>query len=275
VSVEIVANARLVHTRITSIPNLPSPPPPPPRQTALYPYPDVHHAGPSGLSTQFRLPLAVAPTYAREDFAVSPSNADAVARLDGWPAWPEGRLALVGPAGCGKTHLARAWAQAHDAVVVEATGDAPPDLPALRGKAILVEDADRRAEGTALDDEALFHILNMAGVDGGTVLLTGRTAPVGWETRVPDLRSRLNALTVALIEEPDDVVLEAVLRRAFAQRLLKPDPDLYPYLLSRLPRSAAEAIAAADLLDEEAAARRRELNKALARQVLEGFEEEE
>ena len=189
---------------------------------------------------------------------------------------PPGRgLYLDGGFGVGKTHLARAWAAAHGAVVIEATGDEAPDLPALRGKAILVEDADRRAEGTALSDEALFHILNMAGVDGGTVLLTGRTPPVGWAAAVPDLRSRLNALCVATIAEPDDVVLEAVLRRAFEQRLLKPDPDLYPYLLLRLPRSAAEAIAAADLLDEEAAARRRELNKALAREVLGDFEGDE
>nr|WP_295113082.1 chromosomal replication initiator DnaA [uncultured Caulobacter sp.] len=227
------------------------------------------------MSTQFRLPLTAAPTYAREDFAVSPGNSDAVARLDAWPDWSEGRLALVGPAGSGKTHLARAWAAQADAAVIDATGpaEAALDLAALRGKAILVEDADRRGE--ALPDEALFHILNMAGVDGGTVLLTGRVAPLAWETCVPDLRSRLNALPVAAIEEPDDVVLEAVLRRAFAQRLLKPDPDLYPYLVSRLPRSAAEAIAAADLLDEEADQRRRELNKALAREVLGDFEGEE
>ena len=92
---------------------------------------------------------------------------------------------------------------------------------------------------------------------------------------MPDLRSRLNALCVAAIAPPDDVVLEAVLRRAFEQRLLKPDPDLYPYLLARLPRSAAEAIAAADLLDEAADQRRRELNKALAREVLGDFEGDE
>ena len=229
------------------------------------------------MSTQFRLPLTAPPTYAREDFAVSPSNADAVGRVDAWPDWPEGRLALVGPAGVGKTHLARSWALATDAVIVAAADPdaAAVDLSALRGRAVLIEDADRRADGGPLSDEALFHILNMAGVDGGTVLLTGRTAPLAWDAAVPDLRSRLNALSVALIDEPDDAVLGAVLRRALDQRLIKPEPDLYPYLLSRLPRSAAEAIAAAELLDEAAAEKKREVNKALAREVLGDFEGDE
>lgn len=229
------------------------------------------------MSTQFKLPLASPLTYAREDFAVSPSNAAAVARLDAWPDWAEGRLALVGPAGCGKSHLARAWAQATGAVVVEAADPAAAavDLSALRGRAVLVEDADRRAEGGALSDEALFHILNMAGVDGGTVLLTARTTPASWTTSVADLRSRLNALGVASIDEPDDAVLQAVLKRAFAAAWWNPEPDLYPYLVARLPRSAAEAQAAAALLAEAAEDGRRELTKALAREVLGDFEGEE
>ncbi|WP_297511421.1 chromosomal replication initiator DnaA [uncultured Caulobacter sp.] len=223
------------------------------------------------MSTQFRLPLAAAPTYAREDFVVSPSNAEAVAAVDAWPDWPEGRLALVGPAGCGKTHLARAWARAVDGLVIE--GDAVVDLPALRGRPVLVEDADQRAAGPF--GETLFHILNMAGVDGGTVLLTGRTAPVGWGTAVPDLRSRLNALPVATLAEPDDAVLTAVLQRAFAADYWKPEPDFYPYLLSRLPRSAAEVQAMAALLIEAAADGRRAMTKALAREVLGDFEGDE
>ncbi|PTS87660.1 chromosomal replication initiator DnaA, partial [Caulobacter sp. HMWF009] len=190
--------------------------------------------------------------------------------LDTWPDWAEGRLALVGPAGTGKTHLARSWAQQADAVVVEAADPdaAPLDLPALRGRAVLVEDADRRAEGRALDDEALFHLINMAGVDGGSLLLTARLAPVAWDSAVPDLRSRLNALPVARIEAPDDIVLEAVLRRAFAARAITPAHDVYPYLLRRIPRSAAEAIAVVELLDEAAAAQGRPVNRLLAGQVL-------
>ena len=219
---------------------------------------------------QFRLPLTVPPRWDRESFASSPTNAEALEGLDAWPAWPDGRLALVGPAGTGKTHLARDWARRVGAVVIKAasTNNGPLDLAALRGRPLLVEDADRRAEGDLVDDEALFHLINMAGVDGGSLLLTGRLAPVAWDTGVPDLRSRLNALTVARIAEPDDVVLEAVLRRGFEAAGIRPAVDLYPYLMARLPRSAPAALAAVAALDEASLQQGREVNKALALAVL-------
>lgn len=220
---------------------------------------------------QFRLPLTASPRWDRESFASSPTNGEALEGLDAWPAWPEGRMALVGPAGTGKTHLARDWARRTGAVVIEAasTGNEPLDLATLRGRPVLVEDADRRAEGDLVDDETLFHLINMAGVDGGSLLLTGRLAPVAWGAAVPDLRSRLNALSVARIDAPDDVVLQAVLRRGFEAAGIRPAADLYPYLMARLPRSAQEALAAVAALDEASAEQGREVNKALALSVLE------
>jgi chromosomal replication initiation ATPase DnaA len=222
------------------------------------------------LPRQFRLPLTAPPRWDRESFASSPTNAEALAGLDAWPAWPEGRMALVGPAGTGKTHLARDWARRVCAVVIEAAskGNEPLDLAALRGRPLLVEDADRRSEGDLVDDETLFHLINMAGVDGGSLLLTGRLAPAAWEASVPDLRSRLNALTVARISEPDDLVLEAVLRRGFEAAGIRPAADLYPYLMARLPRSAPAALAAVATLDEASIEQGREVNKALALAVL-------
>lgn len=222
------------------------------------------------MNRQLKLSLERSPSFSRADFAVSEVNAQAVAALDDWPAWPDGRLALVAPAGGGKTHLARAWADRTGAAIIDAAGPCAPalDLSALRGRPVLVEDADRRTQGGVVSDEDLFHLLNMAGVDGGSLLLTARAAPLDWSASVPDLRSRLNALTVAVIEEPDDAVLEAVLRRAFADRLLRPAEDVYPFLLRRIPRSAPEAVALAALLDEAASEEGRGVTRAFAARLL-------
>src|SRR3954470_14371724 len=74
------------------------------------------------------------PTFAREDFVPSGGNREALAWLDRWPDWPAPALALNGPAGSGKTHLARIWAARANAAVLDAAdleGKSVPDLTAL------------------------------------------------------------------------------------------------------------------------------------------------
>jgi chromosomal replication initiation ATPase DnaA len=93
-------------------------------------------------ATQQRLPLGKAPSLTRRDFIVSPANAEAVEALDAWPAWLGGCLALIGPEGAGKTHLARIWAERANATII---GRGEVDLSSMAGRAVLVEDADRRS----------------------------------------------------------------------------------------------------------------------------------
>lgn len=206
---------------------------------------------------QLVIPLASPPVYTRAAFVESPANAAALAVVERWPAWPNGALALVGPEGGGKTHLATIWAERAGAGRYGA-GD---DLSALEGRPVLVENADEAP------DEALFHLINRAATDGG-LLLTARTRPASWEAALPDLRSRLNALTVAEIDEPDDALLIAVLEALFREKLARPAPDLYDYLLRRMGRSVAEARVIVTLLAEAALEQGRPVNRVLAREVL-------
>jgi chromosomal replication initiation ATPase DnaA len=198
--------------------------------------------------------------HTREGFIVSPSNVEAVAALDAWPAWPGGLLALVGPEGSGKTHLAQVWARRAGAATI-ARGD--PDIAAFRGRPVLLEDTDRWS-----DDESLFHLINMAGPGGG-LLLTGRLTPRAWRTSLPDLRSRLGAMPTAQIEPPDDLVLDGVLRKFFRERNIRPPDDVMAYLVKRIERSVPSARDVVCRIDELADAERRDITRALAREVLE------
>jgi chromosomal replication initiation ATPase DnaA len=203
-------------------------------------------------------------SFRREEFVVSPSNADAVRILDSWPSWHGGCLALIGPEGSGKSHLASTWARANSAAVIPGKGRI--ELGPLQGRPVLYEDADR--DRTRRDD-ILFHLINMAGQPGGGLLLTGRSPPSGWVAALPDLRSRLNALPVAQIEEPDDLILESVLRKFFRERNIRPNEDVFPYLLRRIERSAPKALEMVKKIDEAADADGRAVSRALARQILE------
>jgi chromosomal replication initiation ATPase DnaA len=198
-------------------------------------------------------------SFARADFILSETNRAALKALDDWPAWHGGCLTLIGPEGSGKTHLAREWAARAKAKIFQPKC---VDVAAAHGGPVMMEDAEQAG------DEALFHLINMAAAGGG-LLLTSRTHPRGWPATLPDLRSRLNALPVAEIGEPDDVVLEGVLRKFFRERSIKPADDVYPYLIRRIERSVRMAREIVGRLDEAADAEEREITRALARQILE------
>ncbi len=214
------------------------------------------------MTRQLRLNLRRQVSFARADFVAGPSNRQAMAAIDAWPTWHGGLLALVGPEGAGKTHLARIWAEQAGAVVLDR---AAPRTDEAVGRPALVEDIDQ-----GFDAEALFHLINMAGHPGGGLLLTARTPPVSWPAALPDLRSRLNAMPVAEIGEPDDEVLEGVLRRFFKERSIRPPKEVFPYLLRRMERSIPAAREIVRRLDEAADDEQRPISRALARQVLEG-----
>ncbi len=214
------------------------------------------------LARQFRLKLERPEPFRREDFVQSPANAEAVRALDAWPAWHAGCLALIGSESSGKSHLALTWAERAGALVLGPADPIPCEGDAPRP--ILLEDADRSG-----DDERLFHLINRAGSAGGGLLLTARVSPLAWDARLPDLRSRLNALPVAEIAPPDDVILQSVLRKFFRERNIKPPEDLIAYLLRRIERSVPKALDIVRRLDDAADAQTRPISRALARELLE------
>ena len=212
------------------------------------------------VSAQLHLGLETPPSFARDDFVVADANVEAVDRID---RLRTGALALVGPEGVGKSHLSHAWAAEHGALIISA--DAPPDaLPPAPGP-VLIEDADRAATAPG---ELLFHLINRAAAPGSPLLLTARAAPHDWPAALPDLRSRLNALPVAELAEPDEAALAGLLTRFFRERGVAPTPELTAFLLRRIERSASAAREVVRRLDDAAHATGRPLGRGLAREVL-------
>lgn len=180
----------------------------------------------------FDLPTREA--FSREDFMVSPANADALATLDDWARWPERRCALIGSEGSGKTHLAHVWASVCGAEVLTCNEIAkfentPPVTP------VVLDDADRIA-GTK-DEETLFHLYNAMGAAKLPLLITAKTAPATWDIALPDLASRLATLPNARLKAPDDALLAALLVKQFRDRQVIVNEKLVRFLIPRVERS--------------------------------------
>jgi chromosomal replication initiation ATPase DnaA len=216
---------------------------------------------------QLNLALGYRESFDRADFLPGRGNETALALIDRWPDWPARVMALAGPEGAGKSHLAAIWAKAAGGgVVAGAAIDAPSVPQALSRGALVIEDADRGG----IDEAALFHLLNLAKEQSAFVLITARQAPAGWPVALPDLASRLRALPVVTLDPPDDALLSAVLVKLFADRQLAVDERLIDFLVLRIERSFAAARAAVAELDQEAMRLKRPVNRALAAEILRG-----
>ena len=89
-----------------------------------------------------------------------------------------------------------------------------------------------------------------------------------WRARLPDLRSRLKALTVANIETPDDDVLMSVLEKLFRERNIKPTTGVPGYIIRRIERSIPAARDIVEQIDQYAGEDKREVTLSVAREIL-------
>jgi len=202
-----------------------------------------------------------------EDFLVSESNAAAVSLVDRWPDWPIGAAVIAGAKGSGKSHLANVWIARSGAKAFEASEISRETVPAVAAAgSVLIEDVQNVA-----DEAALFHLLNLVREQRLQILLTTDTVPGDLQITLPDLRSRLKALPLAVIDPPDDALLRAVLVKLFADRQLSVEPHLVDYVLVRMERSmlAAERFVAG--ADRRALVLQRRVTRAIAAATLDAL----
>lgn len=214
---------------------------------------------------QLAFSLPHAESLTRDNFLEGPANAAGLALVDAWPEWPGRTMLLAGPEGSGKSHLAAIWAEAAGARSTSAHALTAANVPgALATGALVLEDL-RPAD---FDERALFHLLNLAREEQAYVLMTARVPPAAFEIELRDLRSRLRALPVVALQEPDDQLFRALIVKFCADRQLAVDESVVSYLATRIERSYAAVRRAVDLLDREGLRLGRPVTRALAAELL-------
>ena len=214
--------------------------------------------------SQLPLPLSLPSARGGQDFLVGDGNALAVAWIGRWPDWPGPGLVLTGPAGCGKSHLAAHFAERSGAAVLDDAAALSRWLEQGGEGPVVLDPADAVA---AHLPEALLHLIERQKASRHAFLLTGRLPPSAWAVPLRDLESRLKALPVVAIAAPDDMLLAGLIVKLFADRQLTIAPEVIAWLLPRIERSHAAAVAAVAAIDTAALAAGRAVTLPLVRRI--------
>ncbi len=215
-------------------------------------------------TAQLVLPLPQSPPrYTREAFLIAPTNDAAWRASEAWLASSEASLIICGPAGSGKTHLAIILAE-NDGAFLDwrSEGSVTPTAAKIIVVDNLPADDPRRFLSTLEE-------LTNAGI---RTVLVGRGHPGEWASGLKDLRTRLEAIPRASLDQPDEALLRAVIAKSFGDRQVAVDGAVVEYAAPRLPRTFAAALAFVDRADEEAARRKRKITVALAKEIINSFE---
>lgn len=219
------------------------------------------------IATQIPMDLAFRTALGRENFLVASPNAEAVKWIDQWPEWPSNFLLVMGPEGCGKTHLCHVWAERANAVTITVEDLENKDMAELAdlvSTPLVLEDI-----GDRLPENKFFHLYNLVKEAKGSLLMTSKSAVSEWKIKLPDLQSRLGAIQVTRIGEPDDMLFASILLKLFSDRQLQVSPDAVQYLMTRLERSFREALHIVSALDDLSLSKKRKITIPLIRDLLE------
>lgn len=212
----------------------------------------------------------------REQFFRSDSNEMALSIIEKYNEWPRNKLILVGPKGCGKSHISSMLGDELDTKIYYAKDFNLPQVSnSVKKSLVIIEDLHELQKLNNFKrkeiEEALFHLLIKIENSDTRIFITGCKNPIDWQIKLPDLSSRLHTFALAKIENPDDRLFLSLILKFFSDKQLSASPAVINFIAARIDRTYLEARKFVDLVDQRALKDKREISLKLVRSVLENY----
>lgn len=227
-----------------------------------------HDRSTHALKTQSvrQLPLelpSAPPRFDRATFVRADANDAAWRAGEAWLVSAEPVLVVCGPQGAGKTHFARALTEGMAAAHVNAR-----DFASAAPAALTIVD-DMPAE----DPKTFLAPLESGALAGRRFILAGEGHPSAWSMGLKDLRTRIEAAPRAVLADPDEALIRAVIAKGFRDRQVSVGPQVIDYAVPRLPRTFVAARAFVALADRMALEEKRKITTPFIQKLLDNLSE--
>lgn len=204
-------------------------------------------------------------SYNHNEFIVTKANQFALTTMQEWPnkTWGvmpyKNTLILRGPKSSGKTYMAKKWALLSQAHFIKSAHELTENI-LNHYKAFVIEDIERKWY-----EEKLLHHFNAINEQGKYLLMTTSDLPV---FKLPDLESRIKALNIIDIHEPDDEMMSLLIFKLFSNYSITIDKDIIHYLMKNLAREFPEIIKAVQKINDYSAEQKKKITIQLVKNAL-------
>ena len=202
--------------------------------------------------------------FNEHDFYLSKSNSNAFNLINRWPDWDKKILNISGEKFSGKSHLANIFKLKSKAFLIKGNEIDNSIFKSIKlHESIIIDDFEECNE-----EEILYSIFNLIDQDSKYLLINSLKPINEIKYRLPDLTSRSKNCLYAVIENPDDELLFAIILKNFSDRQIKIEKKIINFIISRIDRSYRKIDEFIYKIDELSLKKKKQINLKTIKEIL-------
>ena len=202
--------------------------------------------------------------FNEHDFYLSKSNSNAFNLIYRWPDWNKKILNISGEKFSGKSHLANIFKLKSKAFIIKGNEIDNSIFKSIKlHESVIIDDFEECNE-----EEILYSIFNLIDQDSKYLLINSLKPINEIKYRLPDLTSRSKNCLYAVIENPDDELLFAIILKNFSDRQIKIEKKIINFIISRIDRSYRKIDEFIYKIDELSLKKKKPINLKTIKEIL-------
>ena len=202
--------------------------------------------------------------FNEHDFYLSKSNYNAFNLINRWPDWDKKILNISGEKFSGKSHLANIFKLKSKAFLIKGNEIDNSIFKSIKlHESIIIDDFEECNE-----EEILYSIFNLIDQDSKYLLINSLKPINEIKYKLPDLTSRSKNCLYAVIENPDDELLFAIILKNFSDRQIKIEKKIINFIISRIDRSYRKIEEFIYKIDELSLKKKKPINLKTIKEIL-------
>ena len=178
----------------------------------------------------FKFPFKT--TYYEKDFFVSTNNFEAYKLIESWPKWPDKKINIFGPRGCGKTHLVNILNKKLKLVSIQSSKfDEKINKLVEKFDCIVIENYDGN-----INENLLYSFINHVLQLNKIIIINSLRNVKNIKVNLADLKSRLDSFMEIKINLPPDDLIRVIISKTFSDKQINLSNKNLEFIIKNIER---------------------------------------